>query len=525
MPMNTSRMLAVSLIAMFAVLAVSVSLVSDESDAALGTFTGGENRSTPTNPYTEIDCDISDLEDNFGFDTYEHIYYVELGSRFDITGRDPNSEFQGYDSSRMTLANVNGEWDSTSFWGFFTNTGQAAIGTTEDFAVIFEVVCNNDTKVESISVSGASSGTYTYGYYTDGSHANGDKDLLIYTTPRYNASPAPTATVTVDQLSGFDVVGYRLGISASGLVPHLHLYPKGIGTATFLIEATDGGGASMVLTVQSNEYLKGTLTFSANGGSGGPTEIEDYSYSGTFYHDIPEGEPTRPGYEFAGWSPDRYASEPEYTFDASGDTDDRYRTSERSATLYAVWKAVEQTYTASLVYDANGGSDPPARQTDSMTGTAPSGSKTFLVTDGVPTRAGYVCSGWSTDPGAQSATFHAGDSVSVAYGSSITLYAVWEQASISLSGTPPTHGVVGTSWSYTPTTSVEGCILSVSGASWLMVSNGSVVGTPTSTGTFEITITAQKDGYQSGTQTFTVQVLSSLSFESSPEGGAIIYAV
>ena len=320
-------------------------------------------------------------------------------------------------------------------------------------------------------------------------------------------------------------MGYRLGISASGLVPHLHLYPKGIGTATFLIEATDGGGASMVLTVQSNEYLKGTLTFSANGGSGGPTEIEDYSYSGTFYHDIPEGEPTRPGYEFAGWSPDRYASEPEYTFDASGDTDDRYRTSDQYATLYAVWKATEQTYTASLVYDANGGTDAPARQTDSMTGTAPSGSKTFLVTDDIPTRAGYVCSGWSTDPDAQSATFHAGDSVSVAYGSSITLYAVWEQASISITGSPQTYGVVGTSWSYTPTTSVEGCTLSVSGASWLMVSNGSVVGTPTSTGTFEITITAQKDGYQSGTQTFTVQVLSSLSFESSPEGGAIIYAV
>lgn len=413
MPMNTSRMLAVSLIAVFVALALSVSLVSDESDAALGTFTGGENRSTPTNPYTEIDCDISDLEDNFGFDTYEHIYYVELGSRFDITGRDPNSEFQGYDSSKMTLANVNGEWDSTSFWGFFTDTGQAAIGTTEDFAVIFEVVCNNDTKVESISVSGASSGTYTYGYYTDGSHANGDKDLLIYTTPRYNASPAPTATVTVEQLSGFDVVGYRLGISASGLVPHLHLYPKGIGTATFLIEATDGGGASMVLTVQSNEYLKGTLTFSANGGSGGPTEIEDYSYSGTFYHDIPEDEPTRPGYDFGGW----------YTTSALTEEYDWSSDVTRSITLYAKWTptGTEVPETFEITFDVDGGS------VEIPMTTADSGSSFTLPSyDGV--REGLEFKGWRVG----SSILQPGQSFTV--DGDITITAVWQEPTVQPGG-------------------------------------------------------------------------------------------
>ena len=159
--MTDNRMLtAFALFAAVAMLMTCVCLVSDESDAALGAFTGGENRSSPTNPYTEIDCDISDLEDNFGFDTYEHIYYVELGSRFDITGRDPNAEFQGYDDSRMTLADPDKEWDSQNFWGFFTDTGQAAMGTTEDFAVIFEVVCTNDTKVEEISVQGASSSVH-----------------------------------------------------------------------------------------------------------------------------------------------------------------------------------------------------------------------------------------------------------------------------------------------------------------------------------------------------------------------------
>lgn len=54
--------------------------------------------------------------------------------------------------------------------------------------------------------------------------------------------------------------------------------------------------------------------------------------------------PIRSGNEFRGWSTDRYAAEPEYTYYASGDTDDRYRMSDQYATLYAVWEAAQQTY-------------------------------------------------------------------------------------------------------------------------------------------------------------------------------------
>ena len=448
---------------------------------------------------------------------------MELGSRFDITGRDPNAEFQGYDDSRMTLADPDKEWDSQNFWGFFTDTGQAAMGTTEDFAVIFEVVCTNDTKVEEISVQGASSGSTTMGYRPNGTNA--ERDFLIYTTPRYSASPAPTTTVTVEQTSGRDVASFDLGISASGLVPHLKITPKGIGTATFLIEATDGGGASTVFTVNVSEYKNGVLTFNANGGSGAPASMTDESYTGKFYYEIPQQEPTRSGYEFKGWSPDRYATEAEYFYDGQNDLDWRYDTSLASDTLYAVWERTTQTFTATLEYSANGGTGAPASQTASMTGTSASGSKSFIVTDSVPVRDGFVCVGWALSSGATTAQYHAGDSVSVAYGSKITLFAVWEQASITMTGSPQGFGVVGTSWSYTPNVSVDGCTLSVSGASWLVVSGGTIVGTPTSAGTFEITVTAQKAGYQSATQTFTVQVLSNLSFQSSPEGGAIIYAV
>ncbi len=524
MAMNENRRL-MSALALFAVTAMvllsCVSLASEESDAVAGTFTGGTNVSSPTNPYTEINCDISDLEVSFAFDTWE-VYYVELGSYLKVTGFGPDYG-RDYDTGHLVLTMVDGIWTGDEIRAYFYDTGRATLQTAEDYFVIFEVVCTNDTKVQSITVTGASSGTYTTGYRPDG--PNYEKDLMIYTTPRYSADPAPTTSVRITQTSGFDVADLRHGISASGLVPYLHFTPIGIGTATFLIEATDGGGASTTLTVVVNEYVTGTLTFNANGGSGAPADMEDESYTGKFYYEIPQQEPVRSGYGFLGWAESRYATEPEYFYDGQNDLGWRYSTSSAASTLYAVWEQTVQTYTASLVYDANGGSGAPASQTSSITGTSPSGSKSFIVTDDVLVRDGCVCVGWALSSGAATAQYHAGDSVSVSYGSSLTLYAVWEQASITMTGSPNGFGVVGTSWSYAPTLSVDGCTLSVSGASWMVVSGDTVVGTPTSAGTFEITVTAQKAGYQSATQTFTVKVLSNLSFRSSPEGGAIIYAV
>lgn len=192
--------------------------------------------------------------------------------------------------------------------------------------------------------------------------------------------------------------------------------------------------------------------------------------------------------------------------------------------MYAIWEQNLSTYYAKLVYDAQGGTNTPAEQSASITASSPTGSKSFVVTSDVPVRAGYDFLGWSIVDGATSPMYHAGDSVSVAYGNTYTLFAVWEKAAISVTGSPDTHGIVGTTWRYTPTLSTTGCTLSVSGADWLMVSDDSVTGTPTSPGTYNITITAAKTDYTSGTQSFSVTILSNLSFQSSPTGGAIIYA-
>lgn len=524
MPMKHSDVITLAAFAAVLCLASAmVPMLSEDSEAAAGTFTGGANNSSPTNPYTAVKCAITALESQFVFDDITVIYYVELGSEFSITGMDPTSEFQGPSTTHTVVANAGGVWTSSSCRGFFCDTGDAYFGVAEDYVIAFEVVCTNDTKVQSISIQGASSGTYICGYRSSGS--NSERSLMISTTPKYSASPAPCTMVTMEQTSGFDVVTYRAGISSSGLVPYLHVTPIGTGTATFKISASDGGGASTTISVVVNEYRDGTLTFNGNGGSNAPAMMEDETYTSSFFYWIPEEEPTRSGYKFLGWAESRTATAPEYTYDATDGTDDSYSTTSSAATLYAVWEQSVQTFTATLGYDANGGSGAPTQQADSIQATAASGSKTFVIPSTAPIRDGFEFLGWSASQNATTATLSPGDSVSVSYGSSMTLYAVWQQATVTITGTPDSHAVVGSAWRYTPTLSTAGCTLSVTGASWLVASGDSVSGTPDNAGTYTITVTATKAGYTAGSQTFSVTVLSALSFQTSPTGGAIIYAV
>lgn len=93
------------------------------------------------------------------------------------------------------------------------------------------------------------------------------------------------------------------------------------------------------------------------------------------------------------------------------------------------------------------------------------------------------------------------------------------------SGQSDTTISTGTAFSYVVDTNVSGCTISVSGADWLSVSGDTVYGTPTEAGDFDITITASKSGYTSDTQSFTIKVVSSLSFTSVPTTGLIIVEV
>ena len=100
----------------------------------------------------------------------------------------------------------------------------------------------------------------------------------------------------------------------------------------------------------------------------------------------------------------------------------------KDMTFRAVFEAdpSPQSYTCHLYYDANGGSGAPSTQ--SYTGTSTS-DHTFTVASGTPTRSGYTFKGWAASSTSTIAWYEAGDSVSVGYNSSKTLYAVWEEAS------------------------------------------------------------------------------------------------
>jgi len=178
------------------------------------------------------------------------------------------------------------------------------------------------------------------------------------------------------------------------------------------------------------------------------------------------------------------------------------------------------TYYFTIKYNANGGSGAPSDTTATNSTT----TKSIALSSTTPTRSGYTFLGWSTNSSATSASYSAGSSYTFNYGTT-TLYAVWKAATITVTGTPDSYGVVGSAWSFKPTVSESGCSVSISGASWLSANGTNVSGTPISPGTYNVTLTFSKTGYTSATKFFSITVLSALSFESSPTGGAIIYAV
>lgn len=74
-----------------------------------------------------------------------------------------------------------------------------------------------------------------------------------------------------------------------------------------------------------------------------------------------------------------------------------------------------------LIYDANGGENAPATQTE----TSKDDSCTFTISDKEPTREGYTFLGWADGPDATSASYQPGGKITVS--GTKTIYAVWEE--------------------------------------------------------------------------------------------------
>ncbi len=178
-----------------------------------------------------------------------------------------------------------------------------------------------------------------------------------------------------------------------------------------------------------------SYNFNANGGTLGSTGAFTVSYGKEFQ--ILNTTCTRSGYTWDGWNVKRNNDNTWYVAGRGWCTDSQISsngytrkvynnnqtctldsswinglTGDGSYTFYAIWK--KNTYTIS--YNANGGSGVPSSQTKTY-------GNTLTLSSTIPTRAGYVFLGWSTDNTATSAMYSAGGSYTI--NSSATLYAVW----------------------------------------------------------------------------------------------------
>ncbi len=352
----------------------------------------------------------------------------------------------------------------------------------------------------------------SYNYYLnfDMNGGTGGPSDMSKTASDKTSNLAFTIPSTTPTRSGYTFLGW----STSSTATSASYQPGG----TIYVDYNDK--TLYAVWEQTKQYYYAYLYYNANSGSGAPSTQSDSIYaasaSGSKSFTISSTQPTRSGYDFLGWSTSSTATSASYQPGSSISV-----TYGSSKTLYAVWQL--KSYTSTLYFDANNGSGAPSTMSDTHTATS---AYTFTIPTTKPTRSGYVFLGWSESSTASSASYQPGGTISVSYNGSKTLYAVWQTAQLDITSEPATKSLkMGQSWSYAPTTNIDGCTVTVSGADWLSVSNGTISGTPTFSGSYSVTVTVSKTGYTSDIQSFTLKVYSTLGFNSDPgASGVFAYA-
>ena len=166
---------------------------------------------------------------------------------------------------------------------------------------------------------------------------------------------------------------------------------------------TESATKTVTLSVSVPAWTSYTITYNANGGTGGPSSQTKWKNQTLT---LSTTKPTRTGYSFLGWSTSSTATTATYSAGGS-------YTANAAATLYAVWKANAYTVT----YNANGGTGAPGSQTKTY-------GVTLTLSTTIPTLDNYAFLGWSTSSTATTATYSAGGSYTA--NAAATLYAVWE---------------------------------------------------------------------------------------------------
>ena len=144
-----------------------------------------------------------------------------------------------------------------------------------------------------------------------------------------------------------------------------------------------------------------TVNYDANGGTNAPAKQTKVHGTDLI---LSADAPSKAGHSFLGWSTSN-DSTVEYQVGAT-------YSANANVTLYAVWKANEYT----VNYDANGGTNAPAKQTK-VYGTD------LILSATAPSKAGHRFLGWSTSNDS-TVEYQAGATYSA--NENVTLYAVWK---------------------------------------------------------------------------------------------------
>ena len=273
---------------------------------------------------------------------------------------------------------------------------------------------NKGTSARTVSFSCTAAWKLTWsGTYCASKSASGSFSIAKKTsyTVSYNANGGSGAPSSQTKWHGTN-------LTLSSTVPTKSGYTfLGWSTSSTATSATYSAGASYTANAAATLYAIWrktiSLTYSANGGTGGPGTVSAnvYNSTTTYTFTISSTAPTKSGYTFMGWSTANDTSVEK----TAGNT---YALS-ANATLYAVWRK-----TITVSYNVNGGSGTVAAQTGYAYNAATSTSITISSTK--PTRTYYNFLGWSTASNASTATYKSGTAYS--FSSNVTLYAVWELA-------------------------------------------------------------------------------------------------
>ncbi len=262
-------------------------------------------------------------------------------------------------------------WTSPSISGYY-------LKNSSDAVVTYSMLTITSLPTNYIREGSA---TYTVYYVKEASKT------VNYVYNHNNATAAPSKTQTG-----------KIGDSYSITSPTITGYTPSAAVISGTFTSTT---STSVVRYAEKSY---TVSFNANGGSGAPSSVKKYYFTTLV---LPTDTPVRYGYSFLGWSGSSTATSAGYSPGGSF-------TLNRDITLYAVWS----TNTYAVTYNGNGGSGAPSTQYKQF-------NVPLTLSTKVPTRSGYVFSGWARSA-TGSVAFQPGDSYTS--NSKMNLYAIWTAA-------------------------------------------------------------------------------------------------